>query len=239
MAKNAPQAGQQGVEGLELEARRTQRLQTAELLRAGRTSLQVIAIAESGEAVADAATATARTRQPPRSPLACQEGCAWCCQKTVGTAVPEVERIVHFLRSSLSEEQLADLHARAANLVHQRRQLQNDRWTANRLPCVFLIEDRCLVYPVRPLTCRGFTSRNAGACERSFSQRGRVDIPVYEPQLRIATFVLDGLRAGLAEANLFAELLELTAATFIALNTPDAFELWRQGEPIFAAARLP
>jgi Fe-S-cluster containining protein len=239
MAKNAPQTGRQGVEGLELEARRTQRLKTSELLQAGRTSLQVIAIAETGEAVADAATAAARTRQPPRSPLACQEGCAWCCHKTVGTAVPEVERIIRYLRSTLSEEQLADLQARASSLVQQRRQLQNDRWTASRLPCVFLQENRCLVYPVRPLTCRGFTSRDARACERSVRKRGRVDIPVYEPQLRIATFVLDGMRAGLGEANLFAELLELTAATLIALSNPDAFEQWRLGEPVFTTARLP
>ena len=66
-----------------------------------------------------------------------------------------------------------------------------------------------------------------------------MDIPVYEPQLRIATFVLDGMRAGLAEANLFAELLELTAATLIALSNPDAFEQWRLGEPVFVATRLP
>src|SRR6516165_3814568 len=109
MAKKAPRTGQQGVEGLELEARRTQRLQTAEFIRAGRTSLQVIAIAEGGVAIADTATATARTRQPPRSPLACQEGCSWCCHKTVGTAVPEVERIIHYLRTHVSDEQLADL----------------------------------------------------------------------------------------------------------------------------------
>jgi Fe-S-cluster containining protein len=237
LAKNAPRSG--GVEGLELEARRTQRLQTVEMLRAGRTSLQVIAIAESGEAVADAATATAQARQPPRPPLACQEGCAWCCHKTVGTAVPEVERIVQYLRSNLTDGQLAELRERASRLVEQRRQLQNDRWTASRLPCFFLNEDRCMVYAVRPLTCRGFTSSDARACERSFRQRGRVDIPVYEPQLRIATFVLDGMRAGLAEANLFADLLELTAATLIALSIPNAFDRWRLGEPVFAAARLP
>ena len=135
--------------------------------------------------------------------------------------------------------QLAAFQARALELVEKRRALKNDRWAASRLPCVFLEEERCSVYPVRPLTCRGFTSSDARACERSYRERPRVEIPVYEPQLRIATFVLDGMRAGLTESGLKGDLLELTAALHIALAIPDALERWRVGEPVFASARLP
>jgi Fe-S-cluster containining protein len=224
--------------GLELEARRTQRLSTAETLQRGRTSLHVIAAAESAAALADAASAEARARQPPRPAKACREGCAWCCFKTVGTAVPEVERIVAYLRGRLSEQQLAALKARVQELAARRRALKYDRWAAARLPCALLDETRCSIYPVRPLTCRGFNSSDARACERSYRERPRVNIPVYEPQLRIATFVLDGLRAGLTEAGLKGDLLELTAALQIALTVPDAFDRWRVGEPVFAPARM-
>jgi len=239
MAEASMNPGRRGVEGLELEARRTQRLQTVEMLRQRRTSLQVIAIAQSAEAVAEATSAEARARQPPRPALACREGCAGCCRKAVGTAVPEVERIVHYLRANSSGAQLAAFQARALELVEKRRALKNDRWAASRLPCVFLEEERCSVYPVRPLTCRGFTSSDARACERSYRERPRVEIPVYEPQLRIATFVLDGMRAGLTESGLKGDLLELTAALHIALAIPDALDRWRVGEPVFASARLP
>jgi len=78
---------------------------------------------------------------------------------------------------------------------------------------------------------------DAGACERSYRERERVGVPVYEPQLRINTFILDGLRAGLTEAGIAGDLLELTAALEIALTRPDAFERWRAGENVFAPSR--
>jgi len=239
MADRPAKQAQTGVQGLEFEARRTQRLQTVEMLRAGRTSLQVIAVAQGAEAVAQAATAALHAHQPPRPPAACQEGCAWCCRKAVGTAVPEVERIVHHLHTHASSEQRLALQARVAERVEERRALKHDRWAASRLPCVFLDHERCSIYSVRPLTCRGFTSSDARACEQSYRQRARVTIPIDEPQVRIATFVLDGLRAGLNEAGLKGDLLELTAALHIALGVPDAFERWRAGEPVFVPARLP
>ena len=46
------------------------------------------------------------------------------------------------------------------------------------------------------------------------------------------------MRAGLAEAGLKGDLLELTAALRIAFEVPDAFERWLAGEAVFAPARL-
>jgi hypothetical protein len=89
------------------------------------------------------------------------------------------------------------------------------------------------------LTCRGYNSSDASQCERSVKARERVEVPSYAPQHRLAVFVLDGLRAGLAEAGLNGDLLELTAALRIALDLPDAAERWLAAEPVFAPARLP
>ena len=69
--------------------------------------------------------------------------------------------------------------------------------------------------------------------------RQPVEIPTYAPQRQLCTFVLDGLRAGLAEAGLAHELLELAAALRVALSVPDAAERWLEGEPVFAPARFP
>jgi hypothetical protein len=54
----------------------------------------------------------------------------------------------------------------------------------------------------------------------------------------MAAFILDGTRAGLAEAGLKGELLELVAALHIALALPDAEERWLAGAPVFATAKL-
>jgi Fe-S-cluster containining protein len=149
-----------------------------------------------------------------------------------------VLRIAAHLRQTLTPEQLHTTRARIKSLLEQRQALRSDRRSRARLPCALLVEDRCSIYSVRPLTCRGFNSSDARQCERSLEPGSQVVVPSYAPQQRLYTFVLDGMRAGLAESRLDGELLELTAALDIALTVPDAAERWLAGEKVFAPARL-
>ncbi len=210
--------------GDELEARRAQRLATAEAFRRGRTPLQIVAATQAAAAAADAAAA--RPRVPP---AACREGCAWCCYKPVGTAAPEVLRIVDYLRETLTAEAWAAL---------LRRLFDDDARGRSPRPCPLLVGDRCIAYPVRPLTCRGFNSGDARRCEQSLTPGRSTEVPVHLPQLRLATFVLDGLRAGLGECGLDGARLALAAALRIALRVPDAREQWLAGGAVFAPARM-
>ena len=107
-----------------------------------------------------------------------------------------------------------------------------------RTPCALLVNHRCAAYPVRPLTCRGFNSSDAHLCELFLQSPWKVVVPACVPQLRLMTFVLDGMRAGLSESGLRGDLVELTAALRIALELPDAAERWLAGEAVFAPARL-
>jgi Fe-S-cluster containining protein len=156
----------------------------------------------------------------------------------VGTAAPEVLRIVAHLRQTLTPDQMRATLARVRERAEQRRALRPDQRGRARLPCPLLIEDRCTAYAVRPLTCRGFNSSDALQCERSLKTGNAAGVPSYAPQRSLCTFVLDGMRAGLEEARLDGELLELTAALDIALTLPDAAERWLAGEAVFASARL-
>lgn len=226
------------VGGADLEARRSQRLKTTARLASGRTPLQVVAIAEESVTVAEDALHTALTTDPPRRPSACREGCAFCCQQTVGTAAPEVLRIVAYLQQTQTLEQLKATQQCVRERTEQRRVLRPDQRGRARLPCPLLVENRCIAYPVRPLTCRGFNSADAAACERAVDTSNASAVPSYAPQRRLCTFVLDGMRAGLQEAQLDGELLELAAALDIALSLSDAAERWLAGEAVFAAARL-
>jgi uncharacterized protein len=231
---------EQSTDGFELDARRVQRLRTGEILNEGRTPLQVIAIAEHAGVVAEKSIQRVLQQHPPRRPFACKEGCAWCCHKRVGTSAPEVVRIVEFLRQRLSPEEWPATCERICKRDEERQALsQQDSWAAARLPCPLLVDNRCSVYPVRPLTCRGYNSSDAQACERSCKSRTRVEVPKYEPQHRLTTFMLDGMRSALAEAGLKSELLELTAALRIAVTEPDAIARWLAGEAAFAPARMP
>jgi Fe-S-cluster containining protein len=221
--------------GLELDAHRAQRLRTAEILKTGRLPLHVLQIAEEAVLVAEQALAKARRSHRPPA-LACQEGCDWCCHLTVGTTAAEVLRIVTYLRQALSPEAFHALRERVARLDEQRRAQKAAR-TGGPVPCPLLVEHRCAAYAVRPLTCRGFNSRDARRCEQFLTNRS-VAVPSYLPQARVHTFVLDGMREGLVEAKLSGDLLELTAALRVALEMPDAAERWLTGEAVFASARL-
>jgi Fe-S-cluster containining protein len=225
-------------EGLELDARREQRLKTTAALREQRTPLQVIEVADHAAHLTDESIQKVVKELPPSPPLACQEGCAWCCHQLVGTTAAEVFRIVDYLQKHFPPQELQTIMDRIVERDEQRKGLREDRWSAARLPCSLLVDDRCSAYSVRPLTCRGFNSSDALQCERWVKERGRVEIPLYEPQHRLATFVLDGFRDGLSECGLLNDLLELTAALRIALTVPNSFERWLAGESIFAPARM-
>lgn len=227
-----------GVSSSELEVRRAQRLKTAARLASGRTPLQVVGIGEDAVAVAEEAVRAVAASQPPRLPSACREGCAFCCHQTVGTAAPEVLRIAAHLRQTLTPERMEATRLRVRQRAEQRRALRPDRLSRARLPCPLLEGDGCTAYAVRPLTCRGFNSADARACERALQTGSAADIPAFTPQRRICTFVLDGMRAGVEEVRLDGELLELTAALDIALTVPNAAERWLAGEAIFGPARL-
>jgi Fe-S-cluster containining protein len=229
--------GPQDLGGRDLDARRAERLEAAQILRNGRTPLQVIEVAQRAAELVEQAVEGAKSDYPPPR-LACQEGCDWCCHLRVGAAAPEVFRIVSYLRQTLAPQELQAAIERITRLDEQRRRLRAGKRAEARLPCALLHERHCQAYPVRPLTCRGFNSSDARQCELFVKLGNKVKVPTYHAQIRLTTFVLDGMRAGISEAGLKGDLLELTAALRIAFERPDAFERWLAGEPVFAPARL-
>jgi Fe-S-cluster containining protein len=226
-----------GVTGLEMEARRSGRIATTEVLKRDRTPLAVVQIAEKASETAERALALTMATSPPAMPSACQPGCAWCCYKTVGTAAPEVLRIADYLRTHLSPEALQATVDRIIRFDDERRLAHPDKRSKAR-PCSLLRDNQCIAYAVRPLTCRGFNSTDARKCEQSLDPRNKATVPAYQPQQRLYTLVLDGVRSGLSESGLSGELLELTGAMRIALTSADAKEKWLAGQNVFATARL-
>ena len=238
MANKQQKQASTATAGLEFDARRVQRLKTTAAFQGQRTPLQVLEVAEYAAKLTNESIEKAISEHPPLPRLACQVGCAWCCHKLVGTTAPEVFRIADYLQKHLTPQELQTMIDQIIQRDEQRKGLREDRWSAARLPCSLLVDNRCSIYAVRPLTCRGFNSSDARQCERWVRMQERVEIPIYEPQHRLATFVLDGLRAGLSESGLPDDLLELTVALRIVLTLPNAFDRWLAGEPIFAPARM-
>lgn len=175
-------------------------------------------------------------------PIACKKGCAFCCYVQVHPTAPEVLRIAEHLRATMSERQLRALRKRVAEYDDCVREMSMKELSRLRLPCLFLggvFGNRCTIYPVRPLICRGWNSTDADVCADVY--RGTSPRAVPHDQIRIDIMLAlrdRGLRAGLADAGLSNDLLRLPTALRIALDAPDAAERWLAGEPMFDAARI-
>src|SRR2546426_6689098 len=133
---------------LEWRARHTEQVRTNQALHRSRTPLKLINIADLGMRIAQEAPRRAEQADPPPC-SACKEGCDWCCHLTVGTSVPEVIRLLDYLRQNLSPEDFAAFQERVARLDEQRRALRVAGRSEAGVPCALLVDHCCIAYPVR------------------------------------------------------------------------------------------
>ncbi len=228
----------------EQEAQLSQGLQAAEaeaaaaLLAETKTAEQLVAVAENAAGFAEAMT---KKYLHPASPtVACKPGCSWCCYQLVPVSVPEISRIVSFLRE-LPPQEGASTAERLRSLDNATRGLTSQQRVGIPKSCAYLRDGECSIYPVRPLACAEFTSYDVQVCKRG-KRIGFKPGSVTHEKARMLAYnaVQRGLSEGVKSAvpQAHCESLELTAASVIALNTPNAVTLWLEGGTVFEAARL-
>ena len=108
-----------------------------------------------------------------RFPLACQKGCAACCTQSVTMTSLEGGEILDFIKIEGREqwliEKLAQVTSKKTNAAITTNQfaeacLRREEVDSDTLgswdftPCIFLEENICLIYEVRPFGCRSFGS---------------------------------------------------------------------------------
>jgi hypothetical protein len=171
-------------------------------------------------------------------PLPCRAGCDFCCRVGLDRPdllPPEVLRIAEFIRreESLSVqgmlERIVQARETAAAASEEKRK---------KLPCLFLEQDVCLIYPVRPIRCRAQHSHDAGACEAHFLGQRETMPLLTEPALLYKSLQV-GLRLGLQQLGLADRRLPLTGALFVALSRANTLEHWLKGRDVFSEIALP
>jgi hypothetical protein len=173
----------------------------------------------------------------PPGPIACREGCSFCCHLRVVTTIPEVLQITAKVRSDSGSEGIEALRRRIARYRAATTGLDVAARRRLRVACPLLVDGLCSVYAVRPMSCRGWNSLDVGGCEADFLDPSRgVRVPVYEPQYQVNAFVQDGMASGLGAAGLQHDHVELAEALGVSLEIADAAERWLRGERLFAAA---
>lgn len=183
----------------------------------------------------------------PEPGVACRPGCDHCCYQAVGVTPPEALVIHQHLRSTRSATALAALAAHVAAARERTRGLSAAERFSPEHPCPFLEGGGCSIYEVRPLSCRGMNSLDAGECasrlrepdaRAAFLAEGAGGRLFLEP-IRAAQAVSAGLQLGLDElCALDMSPLELTAVMDLLLSgAPTLADAWIGCGTPFAPAR--
>ncbi len=228
----------------EREVQLAQGLQAAEavaaagLLAETKTAEQLVAVAENAAGFAEAMTT--KYLHPASPPVACKPGCSWCCYQLVPVSVPEILRIVSFLQD-LPPQESASIGERLRSLDRATRGLTSQQRVGIPKSCAYLRDGECSIYPVRPLACAEFTSYDVQVCKRG-KRIGFKPGSVTHEKARMLAYnaVQRGLSEGVKNAlpQTFGESLELTAASVVALDAPNAATSWLEGGTVFEPARL-
>ncbi|GAA5171948.1 YkgJ family cysteine cluster protein [Viridibacterium curvum] len=170
-------------------------------------------------------------------PIACGRGCATCCSLRVTATAPEVLRVARHLRERVDGDTCVRLVRRLFEADGLTRDLDESERVALRHKCPFIDKAACVIYPVRPLACRGHASHSRKACVQA--ARGQIDSVPHSVAHRDArSLIQNALQSALRDTGLGWGAYELNHALRIALATPDAEARYLQGEDLFADAQV-
>ena len=176
-----------------------------------------------------------------RLPLACAEGCSYCCHSsTVHASTPEILRIASWLKEHRSPAELADLKARSAAAAERIAPLDLAGRAREKVACPLLdpTAGRCTVYEVRPISCRAYHSGSVEACKRAHDDgEANPILPIDPPLFQVAHAHGFGMMTALVSEGLDAGPYDLTAALPVALES-ELDERWLAGEKVLPHTRL-
>lgn len=121
----------------------------------------------------------------PQAPIACKEGCDYCCYMRVDATPFEAKTCLEHLRGKKTASQFGAIRGRIRATAGLLRSMSVvERFDAN-IPCPLLVDHRCSVYSVRPIKCRGHSSVDVQDCIAGFEEPAgsglmQVDAALYE-----------------------------------------------------------
>lgn len=166
----------------------------------------------------------------------CKIGCSFCCYSRVSLTPAEAILISHYIKENYSLKKTDDLLKRATNNLRI-TQGKSDEERINlwgKTPCIFLQDDTCSIYNVRPLICRAWHSLSADQCSVAFHTSDK-DAEIDTTPFRniIIGAVRDGLSHACEAFDCETKPIELTSSIKIILNHPEPVEAWINGEDLF------
>ncbi len=168
--------------------------------------------------------------------LACHKGCGTCCRLQVVATMPEVLMVARYVRAMAGgfRKVGVDLPARLAAATAGE---DGAKPMALGRECPFLAEGVCVIYPVRPLACRGHASFDEAACTSALLG-GEDDVPVSGPHHTVRALVQNALQAALRAEHLPWGVYDLVGGLKLALAEEKGEEAFLAGEDFLAPAAV-
>jgi hypothetical protein len=119
------------------------------------------------------------------------------------------------------------------------RSLDDDARIATGKPCPLLVDKRCSVYAVRPITCRSLTSPDAARCQAAMQSleagEGPLPIEIYVVLRFLCGGEQGAIRGICRDLGLQSDMVELTQTVAAIIHDPMLIERWAAGERVFTA----
>ena len=170
------------------------------------------------------------------SKIECKTGCSYCCYSLISLTPPEALLIGHHIKENFSLKQTDVLMKRVSRTLRLIRGKSLDEQSAlyEKTPCMFLENDKCMVYGARPFICRAWHSLSSYQCERAF-QSGDLDAEIDSTPFRgqILGAVRDGLVRACETHGWDSERIDIVGSIKTILSHHSPEESWVKGEKLF------
>lgn len=172
--------------------------------------------------------------------LPCKAGCSLCCHLRVEAFAHEIlalHRAIDALPAERREDTARRLRANAAHISA----IGPEQHLLTNIPCALLVEDRCSLHELRPLSCARYHSTDLGACQRSHDDPvGHGDRRPVIPELDLQGDVtIQAMADSLKQTRLDHRRYELNTALTRLMDEPTLALRWRQGKPLLPGKSSP
>lgn len=169
-------------------------------------------------------------------PLDCKPGCHYCCYNLPVVTPLEALFMGHHVDQVFTDQEKKEIADRIEKILKRIKGMRTYEIVMMRheLPCIFLEDEMCMVYPVRPVVCRACTSTSAEHCKMIFETRDhRARLRCY-PQIReIFQTVQTDLVHRSREMGCQSDLLHVAEGIRDYLKHPGPIEAWMEGDIVF------
>lgn len=170
---------------------------------------------------------------------ACVKGCAYCCHFKVVADAVEIFSIVEYVRSNLDSQQINQIMQAAKRNVEETKHLNHEEQSTINQKCPLLVDESCVVYPVRSIKCRNFHATDNSSCRASYENPKDLTIlnQSIEELYIAATGSSDGFMAALHTCGYDDRIYDLNGAFIEAFEDADCRRRYDAGKRAFKTVK--